>query len=261
MEPKVATKSFNEFSKEAVTHILKHPILYAVTIILFLAGNAVLSMAPKMVAEITKMAYGFLMIMFFMEITYSSTQEKYSVKKYIASIYATFLGIKSIILVNTSFAIKLSVLILVSAKIYFVMSVGVNPEVSNQNISLVVYLLYLFQNGFIDDFVVMCIWGTVLITDYYLLSRANGDYKSEWYVVANNGARKNAGLIWKMVLIAFFISMLSDFGFSFIVYPFMCAFLTFYGMDVYNMDSGKLARETQKEKERQEVENLIPQKM
>lgn len=268
IKPQAVDFKFGQYSKDALKHLWKHQTIYLLPLIFFTALIVVMEffIPLKTVNRCLQIFVAGYMMFFFMEITFSSTQENYNPKKYLTSMIASWLTFVTYIRNNiVTFIVLFSLAIffgVISDLGLFGSSVPVTLPVENNGISnngktlIEVILFYNVSSEFMT--IIFCSFTLYSLVDFFVLSRMQGvgvTPPMQTLIKALSINSQN----WRKI---FFITIgLFLFHEIFLIFaPLMVVLfiiaVTFYSMDVFEIDKYKKVK--QEESEKAKNVNAVP---
>lgn len=253
--------TMKDYLKKGALNVWQHQVVYVIPMLLLLATAGLIGVVPSYIKGPFLYLTGIFYIFWFMEITFSTTQEKYNPKKYFASLLITIYSMVGFVKRHILF---ISVIIISSIvfDVFMLVSKGTIIQVDTMNIShkyILGILRYASANGLID----ICIIGWVareVISDYFVTQRMTGLKVDTPRTLTATAFQQNALILRKFMLTGSIFTMIapSFFGLQVIIFAIMIAALTFYSMEVFGVDVGKKLRQEETEREKKAMENMIP---
>lgn len=249
--------SIKDYFKMGAKNVWDHQVVYLLPLLLLLPICGVLNMMVSPVEKVLMFFVGIFFAVFYMEITFTTTQEKYTPKKYLTSFMVAIMGSIGFI---KRHAIMLFILISISFGINLFMLEGkdVTPDTA-----MLAFIKGIFANSGTQALYDMAFFGYLLkevLSDYFVAERMTGFSGVTPTNLTEDAIHKNKDILKKMLWIGVFFSLLSPvlMGLQSILFIIMIAGLTFYSMEVFGVDTGKKARALAEEREMQEMKNLVP---
>ena len=242
--PKKVEKTFNQYMREGFVHLIKNISLYILPIVVMTTLSFLLSYVQRNIALALMVVIGMFFTVWMIEISFSSTQEKYTPKKYLTSFLIAVIGTKNLftqIIFKTRAKYALIFLILFS----FVLS--------NKVLSYNSYVeRWILSNmDILSSISVLSLWVRFILTDPFVLSRATGSFEmKDMMATANMGAVLNEDMNLKIVLSMIVLTLFIKITFlANILQAGLVVALTFYSMDIYDIGRVKKQKQEQEEKE------------
>lgn len=247
------------YLKKGLKNVWNHQVVYLLPLLFMIPTFGFLSFTPSPVRNVLMFFIGLFFALFYMEITFTSTQEKYTPKKYITSLMVagfTFVGfikrhllIISIIL-SIGFAIDLTSFLMKDA------------EVSKHGLMvdfLVGVIRFAGTNSLYDIALIGYIVKEVL-SDFFVAERMSGLNGETPMSVTEDAVSKNSDMMRNMAYFGLIFSLFAPvmLGLQSICFIVIIAALTFYSMDVFGVDTGKKQRALEEEKAMAEQRNMVP---
>ena len=243
-ETKEVNKSVLDYIKEGFIHLLKNPFLYVSTLGICTILTFASSYLPNIFKNIVNLFLGIFIMIWVMELTFSSTKEKYNFKKYITSFVISIIGFKIFIY---------EVIMKTSAKyaLLLFMLICFIPSGIKEEQSFFVHLSYFTNINIFTNIVIFSIWSNFIITDPLVMARMTGDLNIYKTIGAAREAIKiNKELIFKMLLVSIALTFTTVIPFSNIIQFIIVISLTLFSIDVYKVRFE--VKRTEEDEERQE---------
>lgn len=264
ISPQAVDFKFGQYMKEAIKHLWKHQTIYLLPLIFFTAlivGMEFLIPFKTVNRGLQIFIAGFTMF-FFMEITFSSTQESYNPKKYLTSIIASWLTFLTYIR-NNIFTFMVMFFLAIIFGIFVDIGFLSNSESAKSkevvdSFSRFVEMV-LFKNVSSEFMtIIFCSFGLYSLVDFFVLSRMQGVGVSPSVQTLIKALSINSEnwrkIFWFTIGLFLFREIFLIFA-PLVVLLFIIA-VTFYSMDIFEIDKYKKVR--QKEKEKVENLNAVP---
>lgn len=240
-QPQKVDREIKDYIKDGAIHLFKNPILYILTLVICSGLTYSFSYLPRQINLFLNYMFTLFMIVWLMEITYSSTREKYNAKKYLTSFLISLVGFKSLIMdlilkTNAKYAFAIGVFYcFIPFKVeevpFSLLSLGM---MSNLDLTIQV--------------IIFSIWSSFVITDPLMISRVTGNSNfNEMLNTAKEAAKLNKELLMKAMFTGLILVFVSLVPFSNILHFIVIISFTFYSMDVYQISKGKAQEQEQEE--------------
>ena len=244
-EPRKINKSILDYVRDGILHLMKHSMLYVPTLMLCTLVTFGSSYLPSILRNIVNLYFGIFVMVWVMELTFSSKQEKYNFKKYLTSFLVSIVGWKKLIfdlILKTSAKYALLLLSLFCF---------IPNNINEANQTVFSHFAFLSNISIFMNIVVFSVWCKFIITDPLVMSRMTGQLNNaEGIDIAIRASKINKDIVFKMLFLCLFLVFTTILPLSNIIQFVVAISLTLYSMDVYQLN--KLVKENSEQEERQE---------
>lgn len=260
--PQEVKGDVKSYLKKGALNVWNHQVVYLAPLLLFVPLIGVMGFIPPLIRHFIIFFTGFYFFFLYMEITLTTTQEKYTVSKFfktwIIAGYLMAMYIKKkkwmfLFLTSASFFLIVFKIIALS-----------NTVVITESTDILKEMYYsIVKNGsmfIVGDAFFIAYSGRVLLSDMLVAEHLNsleGDVPDSIY---NQALIKNGDVLKQIIKFAMWYILVARFalGFQILILIIMASALTFYSMEVFNIDTGKKKKVEQEEALKKEVEKMIP---
>lgn len=244
-EPKKINRATSDYVKDGILHLLRNSILYVPTFMLCTLVTFLSSYLPNTLKNIVNLYFGMFVMVWLMELTFSSRQEKYNIKKYLTSFLISIVGLKKLIfdlILKTSAKYALLLLTLFCF---------IPNNINEATQTPFTHLAFLSNINIYMSIVAFSLWCKFIITDPLIMSRMTGKLKMEDNIeIAIRASKLNKELIFKMLCLSILLVFTTILPFANLIQFVVAISLTLYSMDVYQLNN--LVKESNEQEERQE---------
>lgn len=252
LQPKVVNFQTGKYAKKAMAHIFKNPVTYSFNLILISLFSGMMTYLPVKVSNVIEYFVGILIFFTYVELTISSTQQKYTLKRLFMSWVLSLAAFKQVF---TLFTKRPS--FVVGIVFCLIIAVTSTRNILPETVSFMDRLVFWGSSEAIYSFAVMSVWLGFSLSDAYIVSRTLGKFGDECIPVCEQSKNMNKKSYIKMYVELFFVTMLGlllPMGqIIILVYSVMIAF---YSMDIFEIDTSK--REKQEQEQENSLKNTVP---
>lgn len=254
--------TMKDYLKKGALNVWQHQVVYLFPLLLLLPTIGILGLIPSYAKNFLLFFVGVFYIFWFMEITFTTTQEKYNPKKYLASLVIAGYTMTSFL---KRHIVIIAIMLSVSLGLDIVTAMMKSTTVEAVTLAGLItkFIMGVFRHASTNGLMDAALLGYIsreIISDYFVTQRMTGMKAETPSNVTSMACSQNSEILRKFAYTGIFFTILSPImiGFQSIVFIIMVAGLTFYSMEVFGIDTGKKQRQEETEKERKAMENMIP---
>lgn len=258
IEAKSVEGSIKDYLRMGVKNIWSHQVVYILPLLFLVPFVGFLSFTPIYIKQPILMLTALFFFFLYMEITLSTTQEKYTPKKYIASIMVAFYSFyKYFNRHKFYFFIYFIVTIAIRAFFTVMVSESPTPDVSNPMSDFIKGILRFSISYSILDIAVLCSIANEIISDYFVAERMSGLKGMTPKKLTTEAIEKNKKIVVKMFNFVLIFCLFSPVLLFLqpLVFIILISAITFYSMDVFGVD---INRKKQEEVETKNFHEFVP---
>lgn len=257
IEPRSVDGTYQEYIKMGLKNIWKHQVVYLIPLLVLYPIIGILGYIDnhnRAIENLFIFFLGFYILFLYAEITFTTTQEKYTPKRYLTSWIIAGWSMVAYLKRNAAYTCLLIVMVAGIDIVYAVaglMSINEAKETTFWMLAINHIKMHAGTKVMIDLVAYTYILGE-LATDFSVTNRMNGMKGAAPNTVLTKARDKNVPLLKKFMHIALLFTITAPifYGFQLIVLMILIAGLTFYSLDVFDVDIGRKQRQEQEESEK-----------
>lgn len=259
IQPNKVESSIKHFMKKGALNVWQHQVVYFLPLVIFYPIIGIVGVLPKYATNVLMFFVGIFFLFLYMEITMTTTQEKYTPQKYLTSFVVAALTAMNFVKRHVRF-------------IALLLFVGLTMDILTMYMSSTVVVKFNFMEKFLSsisnnagtfvfvDIVAIAFVSREVASDYFVTQRLLGLKMETPNEITQMAISKNGDFLKVATYFVLFVSLFSVkmLGIQAIFFIILVAATTFYSMEVFDVDSGKKKRQEESEKEKSNIELMSP---
>lgn len=264
IEPQEVNGTVKDYLKKGAMNVWQHQVVYLLPLFILLPMIGLISIAPGYTKNTLFLFTGMFFLFLYMEITFTTTQEKYTPTKYLESFMVAMYSMMNYFKRHSKL-IGIYLLITIVANILFYISntaqapaVSTPATVSQIILQFIMGILrYSHTNSLGTIAILSYIFGEV-ISDYFVVERMTGLKNETPDNLMKSSIKYNKVFFLKIFAISSIFDVVAPImlGFQFFAFIILVVAVTFHSMDIFNVNTGK--KQKQIELEKNDVKNFVP---
>lgn len=265
IEPQKVNGTIKEYSKKGALNIWQHQVVYLLPLLILLPMVGFLSFFPLYAKNLLLFFVGIFFMFLYMEITFTTTQEKYTPKKYIASFMVAMYSMVNYFKRHIKMiTIYLVILFIMDMIFYFsdskLFPKNINNSVINSQLILqfIMGIVRYSHTNSLGTIICLSYIYREVISDYFVVERMTGLQNESPEELFTDSIKYNQNFFLKAFFFGIIFNIFASYmiGFQVFVFIIFIASMTLHSMDVFNVDTGK--KQKQLELEKNDVKNFVP---